>query len=141
AGGHPRSSARSPGDRRQERGSRDVRSGTEPATSRPRGEEVRMSLPSPHESMAWSLYLRVQYRLIRLLDPLIRLVWRGYGLGNIVELRLVGRRTGKPRPVLVGMLRVGSSRYVGHPNGDTAWIRNLEAAGTVQLCEVWPRLE
>jgi len=100
-----------------------------------------VNVPTPHASRAWPIYFRIQYRLIRLLDPLIRLVWRGFGLGNVVELRLVGRRTGKPRPVLVGMLRVGSSRYVGHPNGDTAWIRNLEAAGTVQLCEVWPRLE
>lgn len=100
-----------------------------------------MTLPTPRASRAWSIYFRIQYRLIRLLDPLIRVVWRGFGLGNVVELRLVGRRTGRPRPVLVGMLRVGSSRYLGHPNGEAAWIRNLEAAETVQLSEVWPWLE
>ena len=100
-----------------------------------------MTLPTPRASRTWSAYFRVQYRLIRLLDPLIRLVWRGFGLGNVVELRLVGRRTGRPRPVLVGLLRVGSARYIGHPNGDASWIRNLAAADTVQLCEVWPRLE
>jgi hypothetical protein len=95
----------------------------------------------PRASRLWSLYFRFQYRLIRLIDPLIRLVWRGFGLGNVVELRLTGRRTGKPRPVLVGLLHVGSDRYVGHPNGDAPWTRNLEATEQVQLCVVWPRLE
>jgi hypothetical protein len=31
--------------------------------------------------------------------------------------------------VLVGLLRVASQMYLGHPNGASAWTRNLEAAG------------
>jgi hypothetical protein len=90
-------------------------------------------------SSAWSIYLRVQYRLIRILDPLIRTVWRAFGLGNVVELRVPGRRTGRERRVLLGLLRDGRAWYLGHPNGDVAWTRNLAAAGGGTLSLSWPR--
>ncbi len=64
-----------------------------------------------------------------MLDPLVRLQWRAFGLGNIVELRVPGRRTGVPRPVLLGLLRDGEHWFLGHPNGDIPWTRNLEANG------------
>jgi hypothetical protein len=92
-----------------------------------------MRLPKPRASAAWRGYLRAQYRLIRTLDPLVRTWWRGYGLGNVVELRVVGRRTGTPRPVLLGLLRDGDHWFLGHPNGDVPWTRNLEAAGEAEL--------
>ena len=92
----------------------------------------------PRASRAWTLYLRLQYRLIRLLDPLVRPWWRGYGLGNIVELRVPGRRSGRPRPVLLGLLRDGNRWFLGHPNGDVPWTRNLEAAGAAELSLSWP---
>jgi hypothetical protein len=88
-----------------------------------------MELPPPRASAFWRRYLPIQYRLIRLLDPLVRLQWRAFGLGNIVELRVPGRRTGQPRPVLLGLLRDGEHWFLGHPNGDLAWTLNLEANG------------
>ena len=89
-------------------------------------------------SSAWAVYLRVQYRLIRLLDPLIRTWWRAYGLGNVVELRVAGRRSGTERRVLVGLLQDEGDWFLGHPNGDSAWTRNLAAAGGGWLVVSWP---
>jgi F420H(2)-dependent quinone reductase len=71
--------------------------------------------------------------LIRLLDPLLRTWWRGYGLGNVVELHVPGRRTGRERRVLLGLLRDDGSWFLGHPNGDTPWTLNLAAAGGGRL--------
>jgi len=95
-------------------------------------------LPAPRASRAWSVYLRLQYRLIRLLDPFVRPWWRGYGLGNVVELRVRGWRSGRPRPILLGLLRDGDRWFLGHPNGDVPWTRNLEAAGVAELSLSWP---
>lgn len=91
------------------------------------------TLPAPRRSAAWHRYFPVQYRLIRLLDPLVRRWWRLAGLGNVVELRVTGRRTGLPRRVLLGLLRDEGRWFLGHPNGDVAWTRNLEAAGRGEL--------
>jgi len=97
-----------------------------------------MTRQGPRRSTAWSVYFRGQYRLIRVLDPIIRTFWRGYGLGNVVELRVAGRRTGRERRVLIGLLRDGGAWFVGHPNGHAAWTRNLEAAGLGSLLLSWP---
>lgn len=76
------------------------------------------------------------YRLLALLDPAIRAVWRRFGMGNVVELR-VARRNGKgSRSRLVGLLRAGGTTYLGHPNGHVGWTRDLERAGRAHL--VWP---
>jgi hypothetical protein len=72
---------------------------------------------------------RLSYLFLRLLDPLIRLWLRAYGLGNVVELVVPGRRTGRRRSTLLGLLSVDGTWYVGHPNGPVAWTRNLDAAG------------
>ena len=90
-------------------------------------------LPEPRFSRFWHRWLPIQYRLIRLLDPLARTWWRGFGLGNVVELQVPGRRTGRMRRVLLGLLRDGDRWFLGHPNGDVAWTRNLEAAGAAAL--------
>lgn len=75
------------------------------------------------------------YGVIGFLDPLIRSGWlaSGIGLRNVVELRVVGRRTGTYRSVLLTLLRDGDQWFLGHPNGDVAWTRNLEAAGTADV--------
>ena len=86
-------------------------------------------LPEARRSAAWNRVFPIEYRLIRLLDPLIRRWWRVAGLGNVVDLRVTGRRTGLPRHVLLGLLRDGDRWFLGHPNGDVAWTLNLEAAG------------
>jgi hypothetical protein len=75
------------------------------------------------------------YRLIRLLDPLIRPLWRAGmpGLGRIVELRVPGRRTGRVLTTPVTLLTVDGAPFVGHPNGPAEWTRNLEAAAKADI--------
>jgi hypothetical protein len=88
-----------------------------------------------HRSAIWSAVFRGSYRTIRVLDPLIR-SWIANGLpglGGTIELRTVGRRTGRPRRTLLTLLRVGEGWYVGHPNGEAAWMANGEAAGWVEV--------
>lgn len=94
-----------------------------------------MQLPPPRESAFWRRALPVMYWLIRRMDPAIRAWWlgAGLGLGDIVELRVVGRRSGRQRRVLLTLLHDGGRWILGHPNGDVAWTRNLEAAGTADL--------
>jgi deazaflavin-dependent oxidoreductase (nitroreductase family) len=94
-----------------------------------------MELPAPRESTFWARALPAMYSVIGFLDPLIRREWRstGIGLGNVVELRVVGRRTGQYRSVLLTLLRDDERWFLGHPNGDVAWTLNLEAAGTADL--------
>ncbi|HXG26288.1 MAG TPA: nitroreductase/quinone reductase family protein [Candidatus Binatia bacterium] len=92
-----------------------------------------MSLPAPRASGFWRRALKLQYASIGLLDPLIRWFWRTFGLGNVLDVEVVGRRTGRPRRVLLGLLRDGNRWFLGHPNGDVAWTRNLEAAGRARL--------
>lgn len=86
-------------------------------------------------STAWRLTWRAGYRLIRWLDPLIRRAWRSGtpSLRRVVELDLVGRRTRRPRPIIVTSLTVDGVVYVGHPNGDVGWIRNVESTGLVRV--------
>lgn len=91
------------------------------------------SLPAPRRSAAWHRYFPIQYRLIRLVDPLVRWWWISAGLGNVVELRVPGRRTGLPRRVLLGLLRDGDQWFLGHPNGDVAWTHNLAAAESAEI--------
>jgi len=89
----------------------------------------------PRRSAACSVIWRVGYRFVRLVDPLIR-SWIANdlpGLAGIVELRFVGRRTGRPRRTLITLLEVGGQWYVGHPNGEAAWVRNVEASGWVDV--------
>jgi hypothetical protein len=89
----------------------------------------------PRRSIAWSLTWRAAYRVVRAIDPLIR-SWIANdlpGLNGIVELRFVGRRTGRPRRILVTLLSCDGRWYVGHPNGEAAWVRNAEATGWVDV--------
>ena len=87
-------------------------------------------------SRFWSTAYRVQYRFLALLDPLIRAVWRRFGVGNVVELSVPSRRGGRPRSRLVGLLHAGQGRYIGHPNGHVGWTRDLAVAGAGVLS--WP---
>jgi deazaflavin-dependent oxidoreductase (nitroreductase family) len=77
--------------------------------------------------------LPIWYWLIGLANPLVRRLSRAFGVGNIMELRVVGRRTGTPRSVVLGLLRDGDDWFLGHPNGHVAWTHNLEAAGIADI--------
>lgn len=91
------------------------------------------NLPLPRRSRAWQRFFPIQYRVIRWLDPLVRWWWAAAGLGNVVELRVPGRRTGLPRRALLGLLRDRDDWFLGHPNGDVAWTLNLDAAGSAEI--------
>ena len=52
---------------------------------------------------------------------------------SIVELRLVGRRTGRPRPLLLTLIRWDGQWYVGHPNGPRPWLANLASADSLMM--------
>jgi hypothetical protein len=99
-----------------------------PNASTPRATRQRAS-------RFWGIALRVMYRFLRLIDPLIRssLAHGSPGLDGIVELEVTGRRSGKRRTILLTLLSVSGEWYVGHPNGDTAWTRNAEAAGVIRI--------
>jgi len=87
-------------------------------------------------SSFWRHAFRLQYRVLAWLDPIIRAFWKRYGIGVTVELRVARRKGGQPRSRLVGLLRVADREYVGHPNGDVGWTRDLTAAGSATI--VWP---
>jgi hypothetical protein len=99
----------------------------------PIADATAESAPRGRPSRAWDLCFRLNYRLIRLLDPLIRAWWRAFGLGNVIELVLPGRRSGRRRSVLLTLLVVEGLWYVGHPNGRVAWVANLEATTRADL--------
>jgi hypothetical protein len=86
-------------------------------------------------SIGWRIALRVMYRFLRLIDPLIRSWLRmgAGGLDGVVEVRVPGRRSGAVRTTLLTLLGVDGAWYIGHPNGDAEWTRNAEAAGLVQI--------
>jgi hypothetical protein len=86
-------------------------------------------------TLGWRFYFRAQYRMLRLLSPLLRWAWsrRLPGLAAVVDLEIQGRLTGRPRRTLVTLLTVEGHWYVGHPNGEAAWTRNLAATGVARL--------
>ncbi len=82
---------------------------------------------------AWGAWWRGWYRLLRLIGgPLARVAMRP-GFGNLVVLRVAGRRTGRERALPLGVLTVDGRRYLGHPSGDTAWTLNLRAAASATI--------
>jgi hypothetical protein len=83
---------------------------------------------TPRRSAAWTVAFRILYGLLRILDPLIRWAWFNVGIGVTSKLTVRGRRSGRERSVLVGLLRVNGAWYVGHPNGEVGWTTNLRDA-------------
>ncbi|HLA16328.1 MAG TPA: hypothetical protein VJZ72_05455, partial [Candidatus Limnocylindrales bacterium] len=82
----------------------------------------------------WDLFFRASYRMVRILDPMIRAVRRAVPLATIEEILITGRTTGRERQVLVTLLTVEGRTYAGHPNGARAsWVRNLVAAGQATI--------
>jgi hypothetical protein len=84
-------------------------------------------------SRGWETTFKVLYRVLGAVSPLVRVIANRFGLGNVVELVVVGRRTGRPHTIPLGLLRIGRDWYLGHPNGATSWTRNLDAAGSAML--------
>lgn len=80
-----------------------------------------------------ALFFRGLYRLLGILDPVLRRTYRATGLGNVHEVLVPGRCTGCPRSMLLGLLSTEHGIYLGHPNGWAQWTRNLQAAGRGEL--------
>ena len=89
----------------------------------------------PRHSTTSSLVWRASYRVVRVVEPLIRswIANRLPGLDGIVELRYTGRRTGRARRALVTLLEQDGRWYVGHPNGCAGWLASIIDAGFVDV--------
>ena len=78
----------------------------------------------------------------RVFNPLVRwLARRGVSLFGTRELRVVGRKSGQTRSVVVNLLDVDGRRYLVSPRGHTEWVRNLRAAGGAGELRVGRRVE
>ena len=84
-------------------------------------------------SRFWRRAFRSLYRVLRFVDPLVRAAYRATGIGNVVDVRIRSRASGRERSLLLGVLRAGDHLYLGHPNGHAVWTRDLEAAGTAAI--------
>ncbi len=98
----------------------------------------RIGRMTPRRSRAWALTFRAAYAFIRLTDPLLRWTWFSVGIGITSRLSVRGRRSGRERSVLVGLVRVKGAWYVGHPNGEVAWTANLRDAVILATAEQQP---
>ncbi|SEH78864.1 deazaflavin-dependent oxidoreductase, nitroreductase family [Mycolicibacterium rutilum] len=56
---------------------------------------------------------------------------------RVLEVR--GRKSGKPRTVVVNLLTLDGHDYVVSPRGNTQWARNARAAGAVGIGPRWHR--
>jgi hypothetical protein len=83
----------------------------------------------PAGSRFWRVAYRVLYRILALMDPVVRGWWRRFGLGNVVEVTIERRAAGGQRSRLLGLLHADGRLYLGHPNGHVGWTRDLAAAG------------
>lgn len=63
----------------------------------------------------------------------------GISIAGTRALRVRGRKTGKSRGVVVNVLRVDGVDYVVSPRGNTQWVRNVRAAGVVDVGPRWRR--
>jgi hypothetical protein len=79
-------------------------------------------------------------RATRVFNGVIRqLAELGIGIAGSSALRVRGRTTGQWRSVVVNVLTVDGRDYVVSPRGNTQWVRNARAAGSVQTGPRWRR--
>ncbi|MEB3981329.1 nitroreductase/quinone reductase family protein [Mycobacterium sp. 663a-19] len=63
----------------------------------------------------------------------------GISIAGTRALRVRGRKSGKPRAVVVNLLTVDGVDYLVSPRGNTQWARNVRAAGVVEMGPRWRR--
>jgi deazaflavin-dependent oxidoreductase (nitroreductase family) len=79
-------------------------------------------------------------RLERAGNTVIRwLAELGISIAGTRALHVAGRKTGKPRSVVINLLTVDGVDYVVSPRGNTQWARNVRAAGVVETGPRWRR--
>ncbi len=79
-------------------------------------------------------------RAARAANVLIRwLAELGVSIAGTRSLRVRGRKTGKFRGVVINVLTVDGVDYLVSPRGTTQWVRNVRAAGVVEVGPRWHR--
>jgi deazaflavin-dependent oxidoreductase (nitroreductase family) len=79
-------------------------------------------------------------RIARAGNAVIRwLAELGISIAGTRAIRVRGRKTGKPRAVVINLLTVDGVDYLVSPRGNTQWARNIRAAGTVEVGSRWRR--
>ncbi len=63
----------------------------------------------------------------------------GISIAGTRALRVQGRKTGKQRGVVINLLTVDGVDYLVAPRGNTQWVRNVRAAGVVEVGPCWRR--
>jgi deazaflavin-dependent oxidoreductase (nitroreductase family) len=63
----------------------------------------------------------------------------GVSIAGTRALRVRGRKTGKPRSVVINLLTIDGVDYLVSPRGNTQWARNVRAAGVVDTGPRWRR--
>ncbi len=61
----------------------------------------------------------------------------GISIAGTRALRVRGRKTGKSRAVVINLLTVDGVDYLVSPRGNTQWVRNVRAAGVVEMGPRW----
>jgi deazaflavin-dependent oxidoreductase (nitroreductase family) len=61
----------------------------------------------------------------------------GISIAGTRALRVRGRKTGQPRGVVINVLTVDRRDYLVSPRGTTQWVRNVRAAGDVEIGPRW----
>jgi deazaflavin-dependent oxidoreductase (nitroreductase family) len=56
-----------------------------------------------------------------------------FGLGGAVKLSVSGRRSGQPQEIPVIPVEHEGARYLVSTRGESAWVKNVRAAGKVTL--------
>lgn len=84
-----------------------------------------------------STYKQPPWLLARIINPTINvLVERiGISVGGVEILAVRGRSSGEIRKVPVNPLPYEGKWYLFSPRGDSAWVRNLRAAGEGELAK------
>jgi deazaflavin-dependent oxidoreductase (nitroreductase family) len=70
----------------------------------------------------------------RLMNPLVNAMTRlGISVWGSRVLEVRGRKSGELRTTPVNLLTVDDERYLVAPRGETAWVKNVRAAGVAEL--------
>jgi hypothetical protein len=80
-------------------------------------------------------YRRPNWIERRIVNPILTYVVKHFGraVRGACVLSVQGRRTGRPREVVVFVLGLYGDRFLVAPRGETEWVRNLRCARTATL--------
>jgi deazaflavin-dependent oxidoreductase (nitroreductase family) len=74
----------------------------------------------------------------RVVNAVIRgLAELGISIAGTRALRVRGRKSGKRRGAVVNVLTVDGVEYLVSPRGSTQWVRNVRAAGVIEMGPRW----